>query len=672
MCVCSLIFLWIQLLPLLLLLQFGPGYVIAYGESPTTLDLYPASDCSGGSGSGGSGGGGSGGGVALRIVSPANCARVSIFSPSESSSSSSRSTGTNAFEGAFATSVAGNRVAHPSVFKTAAISTSGSSSSSNSPSPAIGTIEVDIEATLPQSIHQQHQQQHDQICVTVTSRSSKSLAFWYLIPPPPYSDYRTELCSSTVVRTFTDSRRSSVRIRGAVRTAMGHAQLSVTTSPRDTHWARTPLPCVNDDARVSIEVLGPLGSNANTPRDEGEVLQAAATVAQDEAPYNRQRQRHHHRMAELYRPYALHPELRLEGSGGGDDSNIKGNSGSNDNSNVNDYNNNIMYDSAGGGTTASASAALRALKPLLDPVLYAALQDGSPSALSSVLYGNISDRGDDMTNTETTLLRAKSAGSAADCHAGGSCTEGSSSHDASFSSAMARPPLVPSFPIFTAEACEWLMSEFDHARDERQFPYAHNLSVPNNVGNGTRSRGMGVVMADLGLDRLSQALVQAVLSPMARLVYPRWASDTFDSYHAFSIHVEAVGMNRTERAENRIVGDRLPEHIDVCEVSMNICLGRDFEGSDVHFTGVNGAKKGPAAIYGGGGGGDGSGRGDADGQWVYHRPGWAFLNLCQHFHSTNRLERGQRHSIVVRGLSSTFRRAPSELYAKKCLSKGST
>jgi hypothetical protein len=36
------------------------------------------------------------------------------------------------------------------------------------------------------------------------------------------------------------------------------------------------------------------------------------------------------------------------------------------------------------------------------------------------------------------------------------------------------------------------------------------------------------------------------------------------------------------------VGDSLPQHIDVCEISMDICLGRNFKGSAVKFTLLNG------------------------------------------------------------------------------------
>lgn len=281
--------------------------------------------------------------------------------------------------------------------------------------------------------------------------------------------------------------------------------------------------------------------------------------------------------------------------------------------------------SAGAGAGPNA---LLSLRPLLDRRLYDALQDGSPAAIAKVMEG-------------VTLAMTSND----DWH---------------------RHPHVASFPIFNAKACQMLMEELENAKE--RFPHAADLSIPNNVGNETRSRRTGVVLADLGLDRLAQALVSAVLTPLSRVLYPRWAPESFDSYHAFSIHVAPL-HNRSEPAEGKVVGDRLPEHIDVCEVSMNICLGKVFSGSDVHFTRVNGVNGERGGLRGWNttvAGGAGGARRVA-GQWVHHQPGWAFINLCQQFHSTNKLQSGERHSLVVRGLSSSFRRAPAELFAGTCV-----
>jgi hypothetical protein len=89
-------------------------------------------------------------------------------------------------------------------------------------------------------------------------------------------------------------------------------------------------------------------------------------------------------------------------------------------------------------------------------------------------------------------------------------------------------------------------------------------------------------------------------------MFPAFAG-SIGSYHAFSIHVatlheqpdeqtegtreqhefqEHESAPRAEPVEHRTVGDSLPQHIDVCEISMNIC----FKGSAVKLTQLNGAK----------------------------------------------------------------------------------
>merc|ERR1712032_1697093 len=94
---------------------------------------------------------------------------------------------------------------------------------------------------------------------------------------------------------------------------------------------------------------------------------------------------------------------------------------------------------------------------------------------------------------------------------------------------------------------------------------------------------------------------------------------------------------------------KVPKHNDICEVSMNICLGRDFSGGGVYFMDKLGYKE----------------------SWVpklvEHMPGTAFINLCQQHHGTFPITAGERHTIVIRVLSSEFRRAPAESFAERCL-----
>lgn len=217
--------------------------------------------------------------------------------------------------------------------------------------------------------------------------------------------------------------------------------------------------------------------------------------------------------------------------------------------------------------------------------------------------------------------------------------------------------------MFAPDVAAKLVEELDNAK---QSPVGPHLSVPNNSGK-PRDHRTGVVLPEVGLGALAEALAGDVLAPFARLLHKAWTPWHLDSYHAFSIHVMksdsgAFKAERTEPVSNRNVGDRLPRHVDVCESSLNVCLGNPgFNGSDVYFQNVMGTQSADAVV-------DAFESAEPESlAYVRHVQGRAFINLCQHFHGTNSLSAGERHTIVVRGLSSHFRRAPAELFTSQCL-----
>ena len=59
--------------------------------------------------------------------------------------------------------------------------------------------------------------------------------------------------------------------------------------------------------------------------------------------------------------------------------------------------------------------------------------------------------------------------------------------------------------------------------------------------------------------------------PIARLLYPRWVEEGLDSHRAFIVKY-AMGKD---------LG--LSYHFDNAEVTINVCLGRKFEGGSLYF-----------------------------------------------------------------------------------------
>ena len=171
------------------------------------------------------------------------------------------------------------------------------------------------------------------------------------------------------------------------------------------------------------------------------------------------------------------------------------------------------------------------------------------------------------------------------------------------------------FPILQLNVSQHIVEEI---RNAKQVFKNEELRLPNNVG---RARGptSGVVLSEIGLYDLSHALVKYILAPLGRIMYPLWGFDV-DSFHAFSLHVVP-----SDHGEARAGESYLRTHIDICEFSMNICLGNTFQGGNVLFQNA----------------GFGVNNGSAGYTKVPHLPGYAFLNLCQQFHGTSRHKKEQ-------------------------------
>ncbi len=116
-----------------------------------------------------------------------------------------------------------------------------------------------------------------------------------------------------------------------------------------------------------------------------------------------------------------------------------------------------------------------------------------------------------------------------------------------------------------------------------------DLSLPNN-GQDVRTARTGVILDEIGLDLLAKELAAQVLLPVGGLTHPEWTRGAtgLDSYHAFSIHVAPVTAELLEKndrssppaqqwkAEDDSSSNDAPDlrgHIDICEISMNICIG---------------------------------------------------------------------------------------------------
>ena len=116
----------------------------------------------------------------------------------------------------------------------------------------------------------------------------------------------------------------------------------------------------------------------------------------------------------------------------------------------------------------------------------------------------------------------------------------------------------------------------------------------------------GAILSDIGFGPLLEGLAEHLVGPLGRALYPHWvgALDCAEQY-GFTV--------RYARGEDL----ELAEHSDTANVTLNVCLGRQFAGGNLYFKGVRFTDTADEQAR----------------REVAHRPGWALLHLGGHVHA---------------------------------------
>eukprot|EP00039_Didymoeca_costata_P033285 m.41655 g.41655 ORF g.41655 m.41655 type:complete len:467 (+) comp9795_c0_seq1:84-1484(+) len=183
-------------------------------------------------------------------------------------------------------------------------------------------------------------------------------------------------------------------------------------------------------------------------------------------------------------------------------------------------------------------------------------------------------------------------------------------------------------PILSEAFMLMLRDELDYAQSQKE---RISWTRPNTMNN------FGFVLEELGLGSLLDGFLQHVVTPLAKTFLHDW-SESLDSHHVFTIRY-SVGEDLD-----------LDRHMDLSEVTLNVCLGGTFEGADVYFDGHRGH----------------SSEATEDAK-VTHRPGYGLFHVGQHWHGSNTLTSGQRENLVFWGRSSQFQSSAAELYVDSCM-----
>ncbi|KAK2635294.1 hypothetical protein Ddye_030086 [Dipteronia dyeriana] len=128
-------------------------------------------------------------------------------------------------------------------------------------------------------------------------------------------------------------------------------------------------------------------------------------------------------------------------------------------------------------------------------------------------------------------------------------------------------PGIYTFEMLQPHFCEMLLSEVDNF--ER---WVHKKKVrimrPNTMNN------YGAVLDDFGLEDMLDKLMNDFIRPISRVFFPDVGGSTLDSHHGFVVE---YGAHRDVE---------LGFHVDDSEVTLNVCLGKEFSGGELFFRGV--------------------------------------------------------------------------------------
>ncbi|GER48815.1 2-oxoglutarate (2OG) and Fe(II)-dependent oxygenase superfamily protein [Striga asiatica] len=187
----------------------------------------------------------------------------------------------------------------------------------------------------------------------------------------------------------------------------------------------------------------------------------------------------------------------------------------------------------------------------------------------------------------------------------------------------------PSPGIFTFEMlqlrfCDMLIAEvenFEKWISETKFI----VMRPNTMNK------YGVVLDDFGMETMLDKFMEDFIRPLSRVFFAEVGGSTIDAHHGFVLE---YGMDRDLD---------LGFHVDDSEVTLNVCLGKQFSGGELFFRGVRCEKHVNTGTH-------------SEEIFDYsHAPGRAVLHRGRHRHGARATTAGNRVNLLLWCRSSVFR-----------------
>ena len=175
-------------------------------------------------------------------------------------------------------------------------------------------------------------------------------------------------------------------------------------------------------------------------------------------------------------------------------------------------------------------------------------------------------------------------------------------------------PGVFAFDFLSPSFCERLLCELEHY-ESSGLPVVR----PNSMNR------YGVVLNSIGMEKTIDALQRHYVRALAAALFPV-EGEHVDHHHAFMVqykHGEDLGLDM---------------HTDACDVTLNVCLGKEFTGAGLTFCGLRGGGRERTFSY-----------------RHQHVKGRAIMHAGHHRHGADDILGGERYNLILWNKSSTFR-----------------
>ncbi|CAM6105754.1 unnamed protein product [Calypogeia fissa] len=185
-------------------------------------------------------------------------------------------------------------------------------------------------------------------------------------------------------------------------------------------------------------------------------------------------------------------------------------------------------------------------------------------------------------------------------------------------------PGVFTFTMLDPKFCSMMLDEVEHFENWAQEAKV-KVMRPNTMNN------YGAVLDDIGMEGMLNDLMTSYINPIAAVLFVNVGGASLDTHHGFVVE---YSMDRDLD---------LGFHVDDSEVTLNVCLGKEFDGGELFFRGVrcdkhvNGESRPEEVLE------------------YSHVPGRAILHAGRHRHGAKAITAGQRTNLILWCRSSEFR-----------------